>query len=88
MQSRAGVIIDRPREERVKLIDEAVELVRAEVLKMLSQVPVELPSHQFEQAGTFAAALFNATRNLSHGRVEQALVGASFNYVFRMTTCR
>ncbi len=76
------VIMDRPREERVKLIDEAVELVRAEVLKMLSQVPVELPSHQFEQAGTFAAALLDATKNLSHGRVEQALVGAKLQLRF------
>ena len=83
-----AVIMDRPKEERQLLIHEAVELVREEIMRVVGQKPVELPSHVFGQSGAFVTALLKAVENRSHGRVEQALVGAKFSCVFRLSQYR
>jgi len=77
-----GVIADRSPEAREALILEAIELVRAEVLRIFEQKPIELLAHQVEQTGIFVAAILQAVENRSQGRVEQALVGAKLQLRF------
>ncbi len=78
-----AVIMDRPKPQQETLVREAIELVRAELLKVVGQGPVTLPPHTFKQSGTFVAALLRAVENRSNGRVEQALVGAKLQLRFR-----
>ena len=69
-------------QESNRLIHEAVELVREEIMRVVGQKPVELPSHVFGQSGAFVTALLKAVENRSNGRVEQALVGAKLQLRF------
>ncbi|MEN6449189.1 MAG: DUF4928 family protein [Thermoguttaceae bacterium] len=77
-----GVIAHRPKAERALLLNEAVELVRLEMLRVVGQAPVEIPSHCFDDIGTFVQSLLDAVQNRSNGRVEQALVGAKLQLRF------
>jgi len=78
-----AVIMDRPKPQREALVHEAIELVRAELMKVVARGPVTLPPHKFKQSGAFVAALLKAVENRSNGRVEQALVGAKLQLRFR-----
>jgi len=80
--SGGGIIMGRTKEERVALVLEAVEVVREEVMKVLGQNPVSLPSNIFERSGKFVVELLAAVENRSQGRVEQALVGAKLQLRF------
>jgi hypothetical protein len=77
-----GVLAELSTEKRRAALDQAIELVREEVLKVLGQHPVELPSNVFEHTAKFAPALLEKVRNRSSGRVEQALVGAKLHLRF------
>ena len=77
-----AIILDRPKSDRDKLIQEAIELVRAEMMRVVGQRPVKLHSHLFDQTGTFVTTLLEAVENRSFGRVEQALVAAKLQLRF------
>ena len=68
--------------QREAWILEAVEAIREEIMKVVGQKPVALPSNVFEHTGKFIPALLEATMNRSNGRVEQALVGAKLQLRF------
>lgn len=76
------VIMDFPVNARRAMVLEAIELVRAEVLRVVEQKPVMLGSSCFDQTGTFITELLDAVVNRSQGRVEQALVGAKLQLRF------
>ena len=41
-----GVIANRPKAERASLLQEAIELVRVEMLRVVGQEPIEIPFHR------------------------------------------
>jgi hypothetical protein len=71
-----AVIADRPKAKQALFLREAVDLVWEEMLSVVGQGPVGIPFHRFEQTSAFVESLFDAVKNRSNGRVEQALVGA------------
>lgn len=77
-----GIIAEKPPAERDALILEAIELIRQEILAIVGQKPVTLPSNVFGHTGKFIPALLEAVTNRSNGRVEQAIVGAKLQLRF------
>ena len=77
-----SVIANRPKKERVSLLHEAIELVRTEMLRVVGQEPIKIPTHRFEQTESFVESLLEAVENRSCGRVEQALAGAKLQLRF------
>ncbi|MBL8827354.1 MAG: DUF4928 family protein [Planctomycetaceae bacterium] len=75
-------IMGLPKEQRDRLILEAVDLVRIEIDRNLSLGKIQIALNDFENAGSFVLALLKNTHNRSGGRVEQALVGAKLHLRF------
>jgi len=69
-------------QQRESWILEAVQEIRLEIMKLVGQKPVVLPSNVFEHSAKFVPALLDAVTNRSNGRVEQALVGAKLQLRF------
>jgi hypothetical protein len=80
-----AVLLSYPATQREIWILEAVECIREEIMSLVGQKPVELPSHVFEHTARFVPALLEAVTNRSNGRVEQALVGAKLQLRFPET---
>lgn len=67
---------------RQQCVLEAIEIIRTELKRVVSQGAVCLPSHEFDLAGKLVRVLLKALQNRSNGRVEQALVGAKLQLRF------
>jgi hypothetical protein len=80
-----AVLLNHPVAKREAWILEAVEAIREEIMKVVGQKPVHLPSNVFEHTGKFIPALLEAVLNRSNGRVEQALVGSKLQLRFPET---